>query len=387
MKISVLQGAAYGFQLSGYLAAETRLFSDPPLNNEQHRNNTSIAILPEFYHNWDKQNQSLIISPFLRIDQNDTKRTHFDLRELYWQKVSRNWELRIGMQRVFWGVIELYNIVDIINQTDLVENLDFKARLGQFAVNYVNINKIGTFDLFILPGFRERTFPGVNGRFQNQLRIAGEASAYESKAADRHVDIAIRWSISAGAFDIGMHHFYGNSREPNFSPGIDKSNNPVLIPSYDLINQSGIDLQYIHNELLWKIESIYRKGKIDSYYAVSTGIEYTYSNIFISGSDIVFIGEYLFDERIEDAPIIFEDDFFIAAKVSLNDIQSTELSIGLVIDRNSKSRMFVSKFARRIRESWKIDFEYRGFYRIASDDILYGMRRDSYLQLEIFKYF
>ena len=120
---------------SGYLGTEFRYFTQDPRDPRQHDENFSLVFEPEYYHEWDKGTQSLAFVPFFRLDQHDNERTHFDIRELNWTKVAENWELRLGLRKVFWGVTEFQHLVDIINQTDLVENIDTEDKLGQPMIN------------------------------------------------------------------------------------------------------------------------------------------------------------------------------------------------------------------------------------------------------------
>jgi hypothetical protein len=50
--------------------------------------------------------------------------------------------------------------VDIINQTDLVENIDGEDKLGQPMVHFSYFGDWGVVDFFLLPYLRERTYPG-----------------------------------------------------------------------------------------------------------------------------------------------------------------------------------------------------------------------------------
>jgi hypothetical protein len=79
---------------------------------------------PELSWAWGEGAHSLVFSPFLRIDQGDSRRSHADVREFFWQTAAADWELRAGIGRAFWGVAESNHLIDIVNQTDLVENLD-----------------------------------------------------------------------------------------------------------------------------------------------------------------------------------------------------------------------------------------------------------------------
>jgi hypothetical protein len=157
-----------------------------------------MAVQPEYYTFWSDGRQSLTIEPFYRRDQHDGKRTHADLRELVWQRAGDTWELRVGVSKVFWGVAESQHLVDIINQTDLVEDIDQEDKVGQPMVDLTLVRDWGNLDLFVLPWFRERTFPGRNGRLRSIPRVDSGNASYESGSRQKHVDYAIRWSDAIG---------------------------------------------------------------------------------------------------------------------------------------------------------------------------------------------
>jgi hypothetical protein len=152
--------------VSGYVGIESLGFFNTPLDSQQHSHYFSGSIEPEIYHEWDNGSQSLAFVPFYRYSQHDSRRTHFDIRELTWLKAADDWELRVGFRKEFWGVSESQHLVDIVNQTDFVENSDTEDKLGQPMINLALINDWGTFDFFLLTGFRERTFAGKEGRFR-----------------------------------------------------------------------------------------------------------------------------------------------------------------------------------------------------------------------------
>ena len=53
---------------------------------------------------------------------------------------------------MFWGVTESQHLVDVVNQTDLVENPDGEEKLGQLMVNLTVARSWGTLNLFVAPG-------------------------------------------------------------------------------------------------------------------------------------------------------------------------------------------------------------------------------------------
>lgn len=372
---------------SGYFSGELRHFTQAPLDPHQAGDDLAFAAQPEYYREWDDRRQSLTLSLFGRWDREDKERRHLDIRELLWRKAAADWELRAGIGKVFWGVTESQHLVDIINQTDLVENIDTEDKLGQPLLQLSLIRDWGTLELFALPGFRERTFPGTQGRPRTQPRVDTALTTYESPKKQRHVDYAARWSHYLGDWDIGLAYFRGTGREPTLQPALTADGEPVLAPYYALIEQASLDLQATLGDWLWKLEAIHRSGQGAAFSAATGGFEYTLVGLFDSAWDLGLIGEYLWDERGANAPVLFEDDLMLGARLTPNDAQSTEILFGLILDRGDRSRMFNLEASRRLGEAWKLSIEARAFASIPTDSLFYGLRKDDYLQAELARYF
>ena len=268
----VISFAAFANEWSGKVFLEYRQFSKEALTSSQFKQYGSIAFQPEWLHEWDNGKQILNFVPFVRWDQHDEERSHSDIRELSWLKVFEESEFRIGLRKVFWGVTESQHLVDVINQTDLVESIDGEEKLGQPMINYALIQEWGTVDIFILPYFRERTFPGVNGRLRSIPHVDTTNPLYESSDKEKHIDSAIRWAHNIGDWDVGLSYFNGTSRAPSFVGDLDIKGNPVLRPVYNLMQQSGLDLQATIDAWLWKLEVVNRRFKVERYVAATGGV-------------------------------------------------------------------------------------------------------------------
>jgi len=377
-------------ELSGNITLEYRQFSKDALLSSLFKQYSSIAIQPEWFHEWDEGKQSLIFVPFTRWDQRDEERTHSDIRELSWLKVFAESELRIGIRKVFWGVTESQHLVDVINQTDLVESIDGEEKLGQPMINYAFIQDWGTVDLFVLPYFRERTFAGVNGRLRSALHVDTDNPIYESSDKENHIDYAIRWSHSLGDWDIGLSYFNGTSRDPSFSntPTLDNNGLLSLRPIYYLMQQTGLDLQATKEAWLWKMEMINRRINDDSYIAATAGFEYTFYGVLESASDIGLVMEYSYDNRNSNATTPFEDDLMLGLRWTNNDENDTSLLFGVIADLDDSSRLYSIEASRRVGESWKLNLEARVFSGINdSNNLLYSIRQDDFVQFELAYYF
>ena len=113
--------AAQTVDFSGDLSLQTRWYPESPAFSGQRNGSGGMVIEPTLY--WDiAESASFTLTPLYRYDSADSRRTHADLREAYllmygdWGENA--WELRLGVDRVFWGVVELHNLVDVVNQFD-----------------------------------------------------------------------------------------------------------------------------------------------------------------------------------------------------------------------------------------------------------------------------
>lgn len=278
--------------------------------------------------------------------------------------------------------------MDIINQTDRVEDISLEKKLGQPMVHLSIPRDWGIVDMFVMSYFRERTYPGRRGRLRSALVVDTDNPIYESVNKEWQVDAALRYSHSIGDWDIGLYHFYGTGRAPTLLPDFENEDEPVLIPFYSLINQTGLDLQLILGEWLFKLEAIYRSGQGNDFYATTGGFEYSFFGIGGSDVDLGLIGEYVYDDRGEDAPATpYQNDAMGGLRLALNDPAGSELLAWIVYDTTSSAAMPGIEASRRFGENWKVNIEAWGFIDIPEDDPIYSLRDDDYLRLELFYYF
>lgn len=374
------------YEFAGYATAEGRLFFNDAPYRGQERDSASLALQPEFYHEWES-GSSFTFTPFGRLDSADSERSHLDIRELHYLWLHENWELRTGVSKVFWGVTEFVHLVDIINQTDAVEYLDGEDKLGQPMV-YLSIPRDwGVVDLFVLPYFRERTFPGENGRLRSSVVVDTDEVIYESSAEEYHTDFAVRYSHTIGDWDFGISHFSGTAREPVLLLRADSSGNPFFAPYYEQINQTGLDVQMVRGSWLFKAETIYRTGQDEDFFAAIEGFEYSFFNISSSGIDLGLIVEWAYDEREDNATTAFENDLMVGARLAFNDPESTEALIGITQDLDSSGTGFSIESSRRLTDHLKITLDAFMILDSSEEDIFHSIRDDDNLQIELSYYF
>jgi hypothetical protein len=329
--------------------------------------------------------QRASIRAFGRLDSMDSRRTHADLREAYWAYEGEDWEVLAGFNKVFWGVTESRHLVDVINQTDLVEDPDQEQKLGQPMVNLMLRREWGQLDVFVMPWFRERTFPGTKSRLRPPLPVDTGRAVYESSAKQQHTDFALRYSHYFGDVDIGAYYFRGTSREPTLVRDVESAS---LVPFYSQMDQIGADIQYTRDAWLWKLEAIARNGVDETFFASVAGFEYTFYGIRESAADVGLLMEYLYDGRGASEPATpFDDDLFIGTRLSLNDMQDSNFLIGVILDRDTSDYFFNLEAERRFGENITAELRLRLFRGDEATDPLHAFDRDDYLQLNLSRHF
>ena len=390
------------WDLGAEIAAELRGFpSDARLEEQFDHWQPSVTIQPDLRWEDDDRTHQIVLTPFLRLDSQDNERTHFDLREAYYRyNADNNWSVTIGAAKVFWGRTESRHLVDIINQTDAIEDIDEEDKLGQPMVNLTFLNDWGTLDLFVLSGFRDRTFPGADGRLRFDLIIDTDDPIFTRDGRRAAPDYAVRYSHYIGNWDFGISAFHGTSREARFAVSQTGTN---LRPVYDRITQASLDLQYTKDAWLWKLETIVRQGQGDRFVAAVAGFEYTLYQVLGSGYDLGLLTEIQYDGRdegivaeiLEDLPTLVtaapvtvaNNDLFLGTRLALNDAQDTAFLAGGTIDVEDQSTALFIEAERRLGQNWTAELEARLFFNIDETNIANAFRDDDFVALRLTRYF
>ena len=390
-------GIADLIEVSGRFSTETRLYPETGAHPNQRSHASGFAAEATAYVE-DDEGRSLTITPFFRYDAGDRDRTHVDLREafvlMYGDVGEDEWELRLGVDRVFWGVVESRPLVDVVNQTDLVEHPDEKTKMGQLMAHVTWSGDWGALELFGMSWHRPRTFPGRHGRLRSELVVDQDLTSYEASAEEWYLDLAGRLSGSFGPLDLGLSVFDGTSREPTLLPTFDGSG-LVLAPHYELIRQFGLDSQLTTGSWLLKLEAIHRIGaqnarldqnlqyEEEDYTALVLGGEYSIYSPWELDADLSLLAEWTYDGRGRWATNAFENDLLLVARLGLNDEQSTEFLVSLLSSLDNSSRVLGAEFKRRLSDNWSLHLEAAAYMGIDEDDAMYVARRDSYLGVNL----
>ena len=379
-------------EFSGSLSFESRWHPQTGAHSGQRSHASGFVAVPKLYLE-DAEGRSFTLAPFFRYDAGDPRRTHADLHEAYlllFGEIGNNeWELRLGIDQVFWGVTESRHLVNIVNQIDLVEHPYKEPKLGQPMAHLTWSGDWGVAELFGLTYHRARTFPGRFGRLRFPLVVENKQVSYESDAKQWHLDLAARYSRSLGPLDVGMSVFDGTSRDPFLLPGRDSNGTPILTPYYEQIRQFGLDTQLTLGSWLFKLEAIRRSGarnrlgREENYAASTFGGEYSFYSLGGSAADLTLLSEWNYDGRGQNATNIFQNDFFFGTRLAFNDVQSTEVLASILEDADSAARVLTVELNRRISDQWSLRVEAIALLGIDKTALDYEARRDSFIELNL----
>ncbi len=222
-------------------------------------------------------------------------------------------------------------------------------------------------------------------------------SPYESAAEEWHVDLAARYSRSAGPLDLGLSVFDGTSREPCLTcvpPRLDERREPLLVQHYEQIRQFGLDAQLTIESWLLKLEVIHRAGASNGlgqeqgYAAFVAGGEYTFNAVFGSNADLGLLAEWTYDGRGDDAPHVFNNEAFAGVRLALNDVEGTQMTVSILWDLDHESRSLGLELTRRLTDQWSLEVAGTFFVAVDKDDLnLYQTRRDSFVEMGVTYHF
>lgn len=160
-----------------------------------------------------------------------------------------------------------------------------------------------------------------------------------------------------------------------------------LVPHYDLLQQTSLDVQLTRGGWLVKLEAVHRDGVYGRSSAAVGGVEYSLFGILSTAVDLGIVAEPQYDSR--DAPFapLAYNDIALGGRFTFNDVQDTAVLAFTAFDADNGSRFTSIEADRRWQSSGKLRLEAGFFSNVDTGDPAYLVRRDDYLQLEYVHFF
>lgn len=375
--------------VSGGLSGEIRAFPERPPRTAQDVQAAQPAFTAEAKLEAHGPGKRFVVTfnPYVRYDAVDGQRSVFDLHELKVSAGGQRWHVKAGYDVEFWGVMEVVNPVNVLNQTDVTEDFLTKRKLGQPMIDYTQIGNFGTIDVYVLGGFQPMRFPTATARLSPPVPVDQDDVIYGSGRGRSQLEGAVRYFRNVRNVYFGVSQFYGYARDPEMLVALDGQSRPYLAARYDLEHQTGVELQVTFGNVILKSEDVYRvdaQGRRS--HAVSAGGEYDLGSVLHGGRTFSVFGEYYFDSRSQSLVIPFRNDVFAGTRVGLNDRRSSEVRVWGNYDLSArKVTAIMVDASARLSERLKVVVAYRGI--VARQDALSSIARDSHLVFKLESFF
>lgn len=323
-------------------------------------NNSVLTYKAEYYEAWNEGADSFAFVPMLYFDQSDPTLDVIQIAEASWIHVEDTWEVRTGIRQVSWGVVESFQPVNIINQTNFTGSFVNQSTLGQPMINFSTVQDWGILDLYILFGFEEQVLPGPDSRLAIPIELDEDETVFPRD--DRQIqglDYAARWQHSWGGFEWALSYFNGRSRDPDVDYNYDLTDSKI-VATYHLVQQVGLELLYIWNGWTFKFEAAAVDGQKERgrefgvYTTAAAGVENSFNALFGSNIDLIWFVEYLYDQREDSLTAFFEHDVFAGGVFNFNDAKDTNIFTGAFWDVRDDEGILVAQASRRLNQSWKL---------------------------------
>ena len=286
-------------------------------------------------------------------------------------------DILVGNTILFWGKVESYNPVDIVNSRDFSRGLMRSEKRGAPMARVSWPIGPGQLDLMAID-FVENEYPALSARERPGLRITGSTS-YSGGAKRDDMANAIRWSGYFGDIDLGLSWFCGTGHSPRLLPQADGT----LKPDYSRITQAGLDIQYLRGDTALKAEIIRRKGQYDrlgtarSYRAGVFGVEHNLYDITGDGRDLVLLAEYARDSRKGLSHSGFQNDLTLGARWVWNDVEDTQVLGLLTRDLDNAAQTMTVSIDRRLTDELTFEASARLVERYERDPNSTALSKDS----------
>ncbi|WP_045461433.1 hypothetical protein [Vibrio hyugaensis] len=367
------------WQAEGFVGLTADLYKDDAQAGQCCDTLANRALIAPRFLWWNDSGWAATFSPYVEYEF-QSEEGFINLRETNVTYAGGNIEWLLGYSVIYWGVTEVYQPVNVVNQYDGRIALGYEEKMGQPMLQARWLPDWGDVQMLLLPFHQPRQFRKPNQR-RTLTKPVSDDVIYSD--GEHHLDSAIRIGFWQDALDVGISAFYGNSREPLL---IERSNDWQA--SYAQIFQLGSELQWTQDDILLKWEGTYKSGEGKDYLTLVTGFEYSVYGFSFSQGTLGLIAEYAWDNRDSHAPpTIYNNDVFLGVRWQANDIQDTEFLLSGLFDLEQTSPIYKLTASGRVNEHWKWVAE--GYYlsSMSSSEPITYLENDTYLSIGAEYYF
>lgn len=362
--------------LQGHIDLTTQTYLSKP--SDKHSNNYTVNYEIEMAYNKDsfgafgkfKAQQDYYD---IKRGEDSTDRTFLRVDELFAKYDFDNDQIMLGKNIRFWGALEVRNITDVFNITDLRSDPFESDKLGSWNATYTHYTQSG--EVAIIVKFLEQDrkmagYPYVYQFFPSTFNYDKNLKAEKSSSRP---SVYLKYSGTTDThyaldYSIILENGYDSQRYYSQTT----TSNPASISTHEnayLVNKAITYNTLVLGSSLVKLEAVYadvlNNDVISDYYHLGFGIEHTITQAY-KEADLGLIAEYykyetLEDDKRDDLELfeLFQNDLFLGFRYSFNDGNDGSIVAGAIIDLDYDEEVYYLEYEARIFNMFKVNFDYR----------------------------
>ncbi len=320
------------------------------------------------------------------------QRRYLLLNELYLSKEKGDYGASLGKRVKFWGEMEGFSIADVYNQKNYLKDpFDKSAKYGAWGGDITRY-------------FDENSLEIGVKFYEEDLKLPTDTTPYAPFAMRYDKKLQLEDKRYTPTFYIKTNlvndTYLDSEASIVFLHGYDNKRSYIPIDANTLaqyayrVNKVLLLAHAIYNDTIFKTELAYtdviKNDTISDYTQLSAGVEHSLYAV-LGQSDITLFGEYyryLYsdDTKLKNVDIseVYDNDLFLAMRMSFNDVGNSELKGGILKDIQNGEQVIKATFKTRLFENFILKSEYLHIDPAASGTLLSRFGRSSRFTLAMY---
>lgn len=295
------------------------------------------------------------------FDKDDKNRRYFDFNDFYLRYNFEDSDILIGRNTVFWGALEFYNLSDVFNTRDLLDDpFDFNLKLGAWNVAYTTYLENSEISL-IVKLHEEKQKMQDSASINNFLPLPYNDNLITSEDKNRPT-VFLKYSGSLDEMQADYSLIYQNGYDQQRYLSVQSGK---LQQNAYIVNKLLGFATLVYGDTIYKTELAYALSDevmVSDYFEFGVGFEHTLYGVWEKRDLGLLLEYYLYDEKDDDKVDFnkfFENDLTFGFRLSINDLSSSEVLGGVAIDMENSEKMLFLKYDTRVYEKYKLGLSYQ----------------------------
>jgi hypothetical protein len=351
---------ATDLEYKGNISLEAK-YLDHDIKNKR---DNSIALRGEFELKKEFGDGQFVISSKAIYDKDDSNRRYADLSDFYYKHNFEDSDLLVGKSTRFWGALEFYNITDVFNSKDFLDDpFDYDSKLGAWNAAYTKYLDNGELSLIVKVHEQKQKMQEMDS--VNYFFPTFYDDDFQTSDDENRPTIYLKYSGSGEEIQMDYAFVYQNGYDSQRYMSM--SGNALIQNAY-IVNKLLAYTTYVHESTIYKGEIAYALSdddKVSDYGEFGLGVEHTLYS-FWDKKDLGLLAEYYRYEAKDSEKYgakefakIFSNDLTLGFRLSINDTSSSEVLGGVDLDLDSDEKIYFVEYETRLFDKYKLKTSYQ----------------------------